>query len=336
MPDVVAFIRWENYSGGPADCGLFGRRPVSYNSSQERLHLLRPGERLWLVSRCPHDQQYYFTACLTISGLAENPSGSPVEKEFGRFAVRADERNSHDLGKRMPAEGLLRAFSFEGNKPIRFGGSLGQSLQAIRLLSTVDKSVLEGALQRLLREEGPAIDAPFGLWTKCDPVFAEYFTKNWRERGKPLAFLLYDSPPVLVPGAPIFVHSDKRLRLLTTFRESHYVAGHKYTVPADERLAERERVWSTYRELTVDPPAKADFDGFWDRQNGIRSLFLMEDVLPFARVCQFKYYGRGLEWGYPLGVGYRYVSLSQCLLLLRFAKASEEVSGRYLRPLLPR
>ncbi len=334
MPAAVAFIRWENYSDGPTGPGLFGRCPVGYNSSQERLHSLRPGDRLWLVSRYPQDQQYYFTACLTISERIENPLGSPVEKEFGKFAIRADEHSSYDLGRRMPAEGLLRALCFESNKPIRFGGSLGQSLQAIRFLSATDMSVLDSSLQRLLHREGPAIDAPFGLWTKCAGAFADYFATNWKERGEPLAFLLYDSPPLLIPGAPIFIHSDKSLRLLATFRESQYVAGHKYTVCPEERLAERERVWSTYRDQTVNPPARTEFNSFWDRQNGIRALFLMDNVLPIATPCQFKDYGRGLEWGYPTGVGYRHVSLSQCLLLLRCAKVSEDISDRYLRPLL--
>jgi hypothetical protein len=43
----------------------------------------------------------------------------------------------------------------------------------------------------------------------------------------------------------------------------------------------------------------------------------MDEVVPLARPCQFKEYGRALEWGYPRGVGYRYLTLSQSYTLLR-------------------
>ena len=66
--------------------------------------------------------------------------------------------------------------------------------------------------------------------------------ENWQARGEPLAFALYDSPPILTTGALVFIHSDKNLRLLATFRDQ-FVAGHKYTVDADERVGERERIW---------------------------------------------------------------------------------------------
>ena len=58
------------------------------------------------------------------------------------------------------------------------------------------------------------MDSPFGLWTKCD---------------------LYPPPPSLGPGSPVFIHSDKNLRLLARFREGQFVAGHKLTVDADGR-----------------------------------------------------------------------------------------------------
>src|ERR1700689_168269 len=130
MANAVAFIRWANYVGSPVGPGLFATGTLTYSSSQERLHALKPGDHLWLVSRCPDDQQYYFVACLTVSELQQNSLGTEIEREFGRFAVAADVSSSRDLGKRIPAEGLLRAFEFERNRPIRFGANLGQSLQA--------------------------------------------------------------------------------------------------------------------------------------------------------------------------------------------------------------
>ncbi|PYV20531.1 MAG: hypothetical protein DMG24_22500, partial [Acidobacteria bacterium] len=233
MASAVVFIRWESYASGLSGQGLFASHPLTYNSSQERLQHLASGDSLWLVSRNPDDRQYYFIACLSVSTRGLNATGSSLEREFGRFLSK-----SHDLGKRFPAEGLLRAFQFESNKPINFGANLGQSLQTIRFLSPTDARVLQAGLIRILNGEDRLLDAPFGLWTKCDSVFAEYFLRNWQVRGDPLAFLLYDSPPALRFGAPVFIHSDKSLRLVAAFRESQFVSGHKYTVDPGERLAE--------------------------------------------------------------------------------------------------
>jgi hypothetical protein len=133
--------------------------------------------------------------------------------------------------------------------------------------------------------------------------------------------LLYDPPPVLREGSPIFIHSDKNLRLRASFVTGQFVAGHKFTADKDERMAERERIWTTYRAHTLDPPKKEEFDLFWEKQHGVRALFVMERVVAVARPVQFKFYGRALEWGYPTGVGYRYLSLSQSVLLFRATSA---------------
>ena len=159
----------------------------------------------------------------------------------------ASRAESHDLGKRFPAEGLLRAFEFDSSKPIKHGASIGQSLQTLRILTSEDELILTKQLEQLLDVRGTALDAPFGLWTKCDRVFANYFLKNWDQRKEPLAFLLYDPPPVLREGSPIFIHSDKNLRLRANFVTGQFVAGHKFTADMDERMAERERIWTTYR-----------------------------------------------------------------------------------------
>ena len=127
-----------------------------------------------------------------------------------------------------------------------------------------------------------------GLWTKCDSVFADYFLKNWSRRREPLAFLLYDPPPALRAGSPVFIHSDKNLRLLARFREAQFVAGYKPTIEPDERLAERERVWQTHRAGTIDPPTKEAFDKFWDAQHGVRSLFLMDEVAALPAPVAFR------------------------------------------------
>jgi hypothetical protein len=150
----------------------------------------------------------------------------------------------------------------------------------------------------------------------------------------PLAFLLFDPPPALPMGAPVFIPSDKSLRLLARFREGQFVAGHKLTVEADERRAERERVWQTHRAGTIDPPTKEEFDTFWEGQNGVRGLFLMDEVAELPAPVAFKVYGRALEWGFPMGVGYRYLSVPQSVLLLRLAVMPSGVNEMYLQAIL--
>jgi hypothetical protein len=332
MPSGIAFIQWENYQSKKHGKSLFEKEPLTFNSRQQRLHKLTAGDRLWLVSRCPEDSQYYFVAVLHIAELHCNPPPSDVARQYGEFGIGADRVKSFDLRKSFPCEGLLRAMHFEPDKPIRFGASIGQSLQTVRLLSGSDERVLDASLGRFIHGEGPVLDGPFGLWTKCDCVFADYFWKNWSAKAEPLAFLLYDSPPVLAPRSPVFIHSDKNLRLIASFRQSHFVAGYKPTVDPVERIQERERVWTQFRANTLNPPLKTDFDAFWDAQHGVRSLMLIDNFSQLTNLS-FKQYGRALEWGYPMGVGYRYLTFSQCLLLLRASGLSEHDQDLYLRPL---
>ena len=76
------------------------------------------------------------------------------------------------------------------------------------------------------------------------------------------------------------------------FLEAQFVAGHKLTVEKDERVSERERVWLRYRANTIDPPAKEDFDHFWEGQNGVRALFVMDELEELPQPVVFKIYGR--------------------------------------------
>jgi hypothetical protein len=124
----VTFMQWESYAGGPDAPPFFAEGPLTFNTRQERLHRLTPGARLWLVSRCPADGQYYFTAALRIAQLLRNPPASAIAARFGEYAILADRSESHDLGRRFPAEGLLRAFTFETGRPIKYGASIGQAL----------------------------------------------------------------------------------------------------------------------------------------------------------------------------------------------------------------
>jgi hypothetical protein len=271
MAAGVIFMQWDSYAGGPDGSPFFAENPLTFNTRQERLHRLTAGDRLWLVSRCPADGQYYFTCALRIAQLIRNPPASDLAARFGEYAILADRSESHDLGRRFPAEALLRAFTFETGRPIKYGASIGQSLQTLRLLDPADERILDAALADLAKADAVPLAGIAGPWTKCDSVFADYFLKNWSSRHEPLAFLLYDPPPALRAGSPVFIHSDKNLRLLARFREAQFVAGYKPTIEPDERLAERERVWQTNRAGTVDPPTKEEFDKFWAAQHGVHS-----------------------------------------------------------------
>lgn len=334
MPDGIAFIQWDSYKVGFGGNGFFLDDPLAFNSRQQRLHNVGVGKRLWLASRCPEDGQHYFVGVLRVRELRRNQPESNTARSLGEFAVIGDRSESLDLQTRFPGDGLLRALEFETSRPIKFGASIGQSLQTIRLLSPADERVLNCSLERLLAGSDLHLETPFGLWTKCDGVFADYFWRNWKARRQPLAFLLYDSPPSLPDGAPIFIHSDKKLRLLAAFRGIQYVTGYKPTADADERIAERERVWTAFREPTLNPPSKMEFDEFWDSQHGVRSLFIMDNLVEVPVELPFKMYGRALEWGYPMGVGYRYLTLSQCWLLLRATELTEAIRNALMEPLL--
>ncbi len=62
MAAGLIFMKWESYIGGKDGPAFFNQNPLTFNSGQERLHRLQPTDRLWLVSRCPDDGQYYFVA----------------------------------------------------------------------------------------------------------------------------------------------------------------------------------------------------------------------------------------------------------------------------------
>ena len=72
MADAVAFINWDSYVSGPDGRGFFAQEPLSYNSRQERLHEIEPGDCLWLVSRDPDNRQYYIVAVLRVAELRRN------------------------------------------------------------------------------------------------------------------------------------------------------------------------------------------------------------------------------------------------------------------------
>ncbi len=229
MADAVCFIGWDSYISGPDGRGFFAQEPLSFNSAQARLHQVQTGDCIWLVSRHPDNKQYYIVAVLRVADCRQNESGGDLARQYGEYGIVAQRTGSYDLARRFPAEVLLRSLSYETGKPIKHGASVGQSIQTIRLLDKADTILLNYCLNRVLAgyEPQPGI---CGLWTKCDLTFAKYFTANWSSRRVPQAFLLYDSPPSLPVGAPVFIHSDQYLRIVARFRESQFVSSYRRTV----------------------------------------------------------------------------------------------------------
>ena len=105
MADAVIFMQWDSYSTASDGRGFFSQDPLSFNSRQERLCQLAQGSRLWLVSRCSADQQYYFVAVLHIVGSRRNPPESPECQLYGEFAVLADRREASTLARGFRPKG---------------------------------------------------------------------------------------------------------------------------------------------------------------------------------------------------------------------------------------
>jgi len=315
MPDAVCYISWESYSQGQDGRGFFLQEPLSYNSRQQRLHQVAAGDHLWLVSRDPDDKQYYIVGVLRVADLRRNDASGELGQAYGEYGVIAHRIGSYDLGRKFAAEGLLRSLSYETGKPIKHGASLGQSIQSIRFANSADVILLNYCLNRVLTglEPQPGV---CGLWTKCDRVFADYFLMNWLARRVPQTFFLFDSAPAVPVGAPIFIHSDSHLRLLARFRGSQHVSGYKRTNDEAEREDERDRCWGDFRAGTINPPTKEEFDSFWEKQDSVRSLIVIDNVVPIQNLPQYKEYGRALEWGYPTSVGWRSLDLFQAHYLM--------------------
>ncbi len=333
MADAICFIGWESYSSGVDGRGFFAQEPLSFNSAQARLHQVEIDNRIWLVSRHPNDKQYYIVAVLRVAELRRNDAAGEIGRTFGEFGIVADRVGSYDLGQRFPAEVLLRSLAYESGKPIQHGANIGQSIQTIRFTTKVDTILLNHCLSRVLSGLDPQ-PGMCGLWTKCDRVFADYFTSNWQIRRVPQAFLLYDSPPALPVGAPVFIHSDQHLRLLARFRRTEYVASYRRTTDENEQVSEMERCWNEYRANTIAAPERAEFEAFWKKQDFVRSLVVLDNFTAIPEPSQFKEYGRSLEWGYPTGVGWRPLDLFQTHYLMHLSKLDMATMSFYLGAML--
>ncbi len=333
MPDAVCFIDWKSFNQGPDGCGFFSQNPLTFNSRQSRLHEVGDGDHIWLVSRKPHDKQYYIVSVLRVAERRTNLTGSDLGEQYGEYGVIAHRTGSYDLGITFPAEVPLRSLIYESGNPIKHGSNIGQSIQSIRFLDPVDTILVNYCLYGVLSGRSPQPGA-CGLWTKCQPTFADYFNENWRAFRRPQAFLLYDSPPTLPPGSPVFVHSDKCIRLLARYRECQFVAGYKRTIDDNERERENQRIFQQHRTGSLLSSSKESFDEFWENQHSVRSLIVMDNIVVLPDPPQFKDYGNALEWGYPTSVGWRDLDLFQTYYLMRICKMEAASRAFFLGALL--
>lgn len=332
MSDLIAFIRWSEYEQRPDGYPFFGVDTVSFNSSQSRLHLAEPGDRVWLVSRNPSDQQYYLVGVLTVAFKEFNELGTLEYERFGQYRVTGKSSECVDLGLKLPIEDVIRSLSFEPVRPLAPDASIGQSIQTMRLLSKDDRFLLLRLLERIRSEADPKPERQVwnpvvGIWTKCSGAYARKFLENWQSSSTVQAFLLYDAQPFLPRRAPVFVHADAKLLLLARFAGSEVVRGYKPLYSEAERSSEMRRVWERYRAPLRKPieSSEAKFQEFWERKNGIRSLMLIREISALPRPIPWSEYGtKLLEWGMPTCVGYRYLTLTQVKTL---ANVSETELG---------
>ena len=100
------------------------------------------------------------------------------------------------------------------------------------------------------------------------------------------------------------------------------------------KLEERERCWNEFRAGTIDAPSRADFESFWERQDGVRSVIVIDTLSAVPAASQYKEYGRALEWGWPAGVGWRPLDLFQSHYLMNVCGVEEATVSFYLGAML--
>src|SRR5207237_3533719 len=91
------------------------------------------------------------TGCTSWRAKRRSGGRSLTSGPSNRFRRGRAEGCQGPLGFCRIAEGLLRAFTFEPARPIKPGASIGQSLQALRLLDPGDERVLDAALDAILK-----------------------------------------------------------------------------------------------------------------------------------------------------------------------------------------
>jgi hypothetical protein len=149
-----------------------------------------------------------------------------------------------------------------------------------------------------------------GILLKTRPEYARTFIGNWRRTGKPQVFLVYDRRPILQRGDLVLVYviNEDRLGFYARFVGSEWVRGFKKVEDDETRIRERERIWNLYGDGQLHTTDKREFDDFWERQDGVRSLVIMGDLVEIKKNIRWKDLMRILHTNFPRGVGYLYIT----------------------------
>jgi len=171
-----------------------------------------------------------------------------------------------------------------------------------------------------------------GILLKTRPEYARTFIENWRRTGKPQVFLIYDRRPILRRGDSVFVyvvrskHLSSRasicdrgyLGFYANFVRSEWVRGLKRLEDEGTRKRERERIWALYGDGQLHTRSKEEFDRFWDDQDGVRSLVVLENLVEIEKKITWSDLKRILYTNrFPRGVGYIYITKSEVNEILK-------------------
>ena len=80
----------------------------------------------------------------------------------------------------------------------------------------------------------------------------------------------------------------------------------------------------------LTPRSRSEFDRFWEKQDSIRSLIILDNFVELQSPPQFKDYGKALKWGYPTSVGCRPLDLFQTHYLMHLTGLDVATVSFYL------
>lgn len=176
-------------------------------------------------------------------------------------------------------------------------------------------------------------DPIIGIWVKVQPKHLETFIQNWERTNELQAFCIYDLPPMLPQNGLIFLHAIEISRLVAYAKYVGYenIKGWvEYAASHDAGLwmSERERIWRTFGPNRLHTHDKNEFDNFWKDQQGVRGLFLMQDLHRISETVSWIDSMRILQVYRPLGFSYRYLTSSQVRKFLELTGIDMEVEVR--------
>ncbi|MEM3550647.1 MAG: hypothetical protein QXV01_06100 [Candidatus Bathyarchaeia archaeon] len=173
-------------------------------------------------------------------------------------------------------------------------------------------------------------DPIIGIWVKAQPKHLQTFIENWEKTNEVQAFCVYDLPPMLPQGSLVFLHAigSNRLVAYAKYVECDSIKGwyeHILFAHSNLWINERERVWNTFGPNRLHTHNKAEFDKFWKEQQGIRGLFLMEDIRRISKKISWVDSMRILGVFRPLGFSYKYLTSTQVREFFKLAEIDIEI-----------